>query len=92
MTHIDANKPKTIFLNIVLLFFVALEPYLLNTLNADFALFSFTSTAIPDVETSKHAIPSIPMVRNTDSLDNNLCQEARNSGLRKNTPNLSKAI
>jgi uncharacterized membrane protein len=44
MTHIDANKPKTIFLNIVLLFFVALEPYLLNTLNADFALFSFTST------------------------------------------------
>jgi len=43
MTHIDTNKPKTIFLNIVLLFFVAIEPYLLNTLNADFALFSFTS-------------------------------------------------
>jgi uncharacterized membrane protein len=32
MTHIDTNKPKTIFLNIVLLFFVAIEPYLLNTL------------------------------------------------------------
>jgi uncharacterized membrane protein len=44
MTHIDTNKPKTIFLNIVLLFFVAIEPYLLNTLNADVALFSFTST------------------------------------------------
>jgi uncharacterized membrane protein len=44
MSHIDTNKPKTIFLNVVLLFFVAIEPYLLNTLNADFALFSFTST------------------------------------------------
>ena len=44
MTHIDTDKPKTIFLNIVLLFFVAIEPYLLNTLNADLALFSFTST------------------------------------------------
>ncbi len=44
MLHIDTNRPKTIFLNIVLLFFVAIEPYLLNTLNADFALFSFTST------------------------------------------------
>lgn len=44
MTHIDTSKPKTIFLNVVLLFFVAIEPYLLNTLNADLALFSFTST------------------------------------------------
>jgi uncharacterized membrane protein len=44
MSHIDTNKPKTIFLNVVLLFFVAIEPYLLNTLNVDFALFSFTST------------------------------------------------
>jgi uncharacterized membrane protein len=44
MAHIDTSKPKTIFLNVVLLFFVAIEPYLLNTLNADLALFSFTST------------------------------------------------
>ena len=44
MTHIDTGKPKTILLNVVLLFFVAIEPYLLNTLNADLALFSFTST------------------------------------------------
>ena len=44
MTHIDTGKPKTILLNVVLLFFVAIEPYLLNTLNADVALFSFTST------------------------------------------------
>jgi uncharacterized membrane protein len=43
MSHINANKPKTIFLNVVLLFFVAIEPYLLNTLNTDSALFSFTS-------------------------------------------------
>lgn len=43
MTRVDTNKPKTIFLNIALLFFVAIEPYLLNTLNADLALFSFTS-------------------------------------------------
>jgi uncharacterized membrane protein len=44
MSHINTKKPRTIFLNIVLLFFVAIEPYLLNTLNADVALFSFTST------------------------------------------------
>lgn len=44
MSHINTSKPKTIFLNVVLLFFVAIEPYLLNTLNVDFALFSFTST------------------------------------------------
>jgi len=44
MSQINTSKPKTIFLNIILLFFVAIEPYLLNTLNADFALFSFTST------------------------------------------------
>ena len=43
-SHIDTHRPKTIFLNVVLLFFVAIEPYLLNTLNADFTLFSFTST------------------------------------------------
>jgi uncharacterized membrane protein len=44
MLHIDTNRPKTIFMNIVLLFFVAIEPYLLNALNADFSLFAFTST------------------------------------------------
>jgi len=44
ITHIDTGKPKTILLNIILLFFVAIEPYLLNTLNVDLALFSFTST------------------------------------------------
>lgn len=41
--HVDTDRPKAVFLNIVLLFFVAIEPYLLNTLNTDFALFSFTS-------------------------------------------------
>jgi uncharacterized membrane protein len=33
MSKIDKGKPETIFLNIVLLFFVAIEPYLLNILN-----------------------------------------------------------
>ena len=44
MSKIDQGKPVTIFLNIVLLFFVAIEPYLLNILNASVELFPLSST------------------------------------------------
>jgi uncharacterized membrane protein len=44
MSKIDQHKPRTIFLNIVLLFFVAIEPYLLNILNINAELFPLTST------------------------------------------------
>ena len=44
MSKIDQGKPVTIFLNIVLLFFVAIEPYLLNILNTNAQLFSLSST------------------------------------------------
>ncbi len=44
MSKIDQGKPVTIFLNIVLLFFVAIEPYLLNILNASAPLFPLSST------------------------------------------------
>jgi len=43
MSKLPDNKPKIVFLNIVLMFFVAVEPYLLNILNSDLALFQFTS-------------------------------------------------
>ena len=42
MSKIDKGKPVTIFLNIVLLFFVAIEPYLLNILTTP--LFQLSST------------------------------------------------
>jgi uncharacterized membrane protein len=44
MSKIDQAKPVTIFLNIVLLFFVAIEPYLLNILNTSPQLFPLSST------------------------------------------------
>jgi len=44
MSKIDQGKPVTIFLNIVLLFFVAIEPYLLNILNTSPQLFPLSST------------------------------------------------
>jgi len=44
MSKIDHGRPITIFLNIVLLFFVAIEPYLLNILNASPELFPLSST------------------------------------------------
>jgi uncharacterized membrane protein len=44
MSKIDQGKPVTIFLNIVLLFFVAIEPYLLNILNTSASLFPLSST------------------------------------------------
>ncbi len=44
MSRIDQGKPVTIFLNIVLLFFVAIEPYLLNILNTSPQLFPLSST------------------------------------------------
>jgi uncharacterized membrane protein len=44
MSKIDQNKPVTIFLNILLLFFVAIEPYLLNILNTSAQLFPLSST------------------------------------------------
>jgi uncharacterized membrane protein len=44
MAKIDHGKPVTIFLNIVLLFFVAIEPYLLNILSASAQLFPLSST------------------------------------------------
>jgi hypothetical protein len=44
MSKLDQDKPVTIFLNIVLLFFVAIEPYLLNILNVSADLFSLSST------------------------------------------------
>jgi uncharacterized membrane protein len=43
MSKIDQGKPVTIFLNIVLLFFVAIEPYLLNILNINAQLFPLSS-------------------------------------------------
>jgi uncharacterized membrane protein len=44
MSKIDHGRPITIFLNIVLLFFVAIEPYLLNILNTSVQLFPLSST------------------------------------------------
>ena len=44
MSRLDQKRPATVFLNIVLLFFVAIEPYLLNILNASFTLFPLSST------------------------------------------------
>ena len=44
MSKINQDKPVTIFLNIVLLFFVAIEPYLLNILNISAQLFPLAST------------------------------------------------
>ena len=44
MSKINQNSPATIFLNIVLLFFVAIEPYLLNILNISAQLFPLSST------------------------------------------------
>jgi uncharacterized membrane protein len=44
MSKIDQGKHATIFLNIVLLFFVAIEPYLLNILNKSAQLFPLSST------------------------------------------------
>lgn len=44
MSQLDQDKSTTIFLNILLLFFVAIEPYLLNIQSASQALFPFTST------------------------------------------------
>jgi uncharacterized membrane protein len=44
MSKIDQGKPVTIFLNIVLLFFVAIEPYLLNILNINPQLFPLSSS------------------------------------------------
>ncbi len=44
MSKIDQVKPVTILINITLLFFVAIEPYLLNILNTSAQLFSLSST------------------------------------------------
>jgi uncharacterized membrane protein len=44
ISRLDQKRPVTVFLNIVLLFFVAIEPYLLNILNASFTLFPLSST------------------------------------------------
>jgi uncharacterized membrane protein len=44
MSKLDPNRSITIFLNIVLLFFVAIEPYLLNILNFSASLFPLTSS------------------------------------------------
>ncbi|MBP1662424.1 MAG: hypothetical protein H6P94_673 [Thermoplasmatales archaeon] len=44
MSKINQSNPVTVLLNIVLLFFVAIEPYLLNILNANVALFPLSST------------------------------------------------
>ncbi len=44
MSKINQDKPVIIFLNIVLLFFVAIEPYLLNILNISAQLFTLAST------------------------------------------------
>jgi uncharacterized membrane protein len=43
MSQLDQEKSKTIFLNIALLFFVAIEPYLLNVQSVSQTLFPFTS-------------------------------------------------
>ena len=44
MSQLDQEKSTTIFLNIALLFFVAIEPYLLNVQSTSQYLFPFTST------------------------------------------------
>jgi len=44
MSQLDQEKSKTVFLNVALLFFVAIEPYLLNIQSTSQALFPFTST------------------------------------------------
>jgi len=44
MSRIDQTKPVTILMNIMLLFFVAIEPYLLNILNTNAELFPLSST------------------------------------------------
>ncbi|HIH00421.1 MAG TPA: DUF1211 domain-containing protein, partial [Thermoplasmata archaeon] len=44
MSKINQGNPVTILLNIVLLFFVAIEPYLLNILNASAELFPLSSS------------------------------------------------
>jgi uncharacterized membrane protein len=43
MSKLPNNEPKIVILNIVLMFFVAVEPYLLNVLNSNIAIFEFTS-------------------------------------------------
>jgi uncharacterized membrane protein len=44
MSKINQRNTVTVLLNIVLLFFVAIEPYLLNILNANVELFPLSST------------------------------------------------
>jgi uncharacterized membrane protein len=44
MSKLDQTRAPTIVLNIVLLFFVAIEPYFLNILNSSVSLFPLTST------------------------------------------------
>jgi uncharacterized membrane protein len=44
MSKINQSKRVTVILNIMLLFFVAVEPYLLNILNGSIALFPLSST------------------------------------------------
>ena len=44
MSKLAPDRPTTTFLNIVLLFFVAVEPYLLNILSFSVSLFPLTST------------------------------------------------
>jgi len=44
ISQLDQGKSTTMFLNIALLFFVAVEPYLLNVQSTSQALFPFTST------------------------------------------------
>ena len=44
MSKLGSGKSKVVVINIVLLFFVAVEPYLLNSLNFGLALFSLAST------------------------------------------------
>lgn len=43
MSKLPSDKPRIVLLNIMLMFFVAVEPYLLNILNSDITLFQFTS-------------------------------------------------
>lgn len=43
MSKLPDNTPRIVVLNIVLMFFVAVEPYLLNILNSNIALFQFNS-------------------------------------------------
>ena len=44
MSKLSPDRPTTTFLNIVLLFFVAIEPYLLNLLNFSVTLFPLSTT------------------------------------------------